>query len=265
MAFLKPFLLMDREGNYALITCLPPLVGGRGTTKWWRGTAEGGLIKLAAKPPPPPLGLKGRQTYKPSGPTGRSILRTFPSEPSEPGLRSGPSSRPLPSRCARHPPPGRGWAGNMEERNVASNPAYPILWGGKRRPRPSNLPPTARRGEGDHEVVEGAAEGGLIKLAAKPPPPPSEPGPRSGPSSRPLPSRCARHPPPGRGWAGNMEERNVASNPAYPILWGGKRRPRPSNLPPTARRGEGDHEVVEGAAEGGLIKLAAKPPPPPSA
>ncbi len=67
------------------------------------------------------LGLKGRQTYKPSGPTGRSILRTFPSEPYEPGLRSGPSSRPLPSRCARHPPPGRGWAGNMEERNVASN------------------------------------------------------------------------------------------------------------------------------------------------
>ena len=100
------------------------------------------------------LGLKGRQTYKPSGPTGRSILRTFPSEPYEPGLRSGPSSRPLPSRCARHPPPGRGWAGNMEERNVASNPAYPILWG-ERRPRPSNLPPTARRGEGDHEVVEG--------------------------------------------------------------------------------------------------------------
>ena len=91
--------------------------------------------------------------------------------------------------------------------------------GRKRRPRLSNLPPTARRGEGDHEVVEGAAEGGLIKLAAKPPPPPSEPGPRSGPSSRPLPSRCARHPPPGRGWAGNMEERNVASNPAYPILW----------------------------------------------
>ena len=77
------------------------------------------------------LGLKGRQTYKPSGPTGRSILRTFPSEPYEPGLRSGPSSRPLPSRCARHPPPGRGWAGNMEERNVASIPAYPIWWGRK--------------------------------------------------------------------------------------------------------------------------------------
>ena len=35
---------MDREGNYALITCLPPLVGGKGTTKWWRGAAEGGLI-----------------------------------------------------------------------------------------------------------------------------------------------------------------------------------------------------------------------------
>ena len=122
-----PIPFCGGEGDHDLQTCLPPLVGGRGTTKWWRGAAEGGLIKLAAKPPPPPY---------------------------EPGPRNGPSSRPLPSRCARHPPPGRGWAGNMEERNVASNPAYPILWGG-RRPRPSNLPPTARRGEGDHEVVEG--------------------------------------------------------------------------------------------------------------
>ncbi len=131
-----PIPFCGGKGDHDLQTCLPPLVGGRGTTKWWRGgcrrrpyktCAEGGLIKLAAKPPPPP---------------------------SEPGPRSGPSSRPLPSRCARHPPPGRGWAGNMEERNVASNPAYPILWG-ERRPRPSNLPPTACRGEGDHEVVEG--------------------------------------------------------------------------------------------------------------
>ena len=31
--------------------------------------------------------------------------------------------------------------------------AFPIYGGGV--PRPSNLPPTARRGEGDHEVVEG--------------------------------------------------------------------------------------------------------------
>ena len=29
------------------------------------------------------------------------------------------SSRPLPSRCARHPPPERGWARTMEDRNVA--------------------------------------------------------------------------------------------------------------------------------------------------
>ena len=33
------------EGYHALQTCLPPLVGGRGTTKWWRGAAEGGIIK----------------------------------------------------------------------------------------------------------------------------------------------------------------------------------------------------------------------------
>ena len=88
--------------------------------------------------------------------------KSEPFEPYEPGPRSGPSSRPLPSRCARHPPPGRGWAGNMEEKNVASNRHIPFC-GGKRVPRPSNLPPTARRGEGDHEMVEGAAEGGIIK------------------------------------------------------------------------------------------------------
>ena len=57
----------------------------------------------------------------------------------------------------------------MEEKNVALKPclshfvggkettpfklAFPIYGGGV--PRPSNLPPTARRGEGDHEVVEG--------------------------------------------------------------------------------------------------------------
>ena len=142
---------------------------------------------------------------------------------------SARQDRPLPSRCARHPPPEGGWAGNMEERTA-----------------PLSLASHRLRGEGDHEVVEGGCRRRpYIKLAAKPPPAPSEPGPQSGPSSRPLPSRCARHPPPGRGWAGNMEEKNVASNPAYPILWRG-RRPRPSNLPPTARRWEGDHKVVEG-------------------
>ena len=87
-----PIPFCGGEGDHALQTCLPPLVGGRGTTKWWKGAAEGGIIKTAAKPLPPS---------------------------SEPGPRSGPSSRPLPSRCARHPPPGRGWAGNMEEKNVA--------------------------------------------------------------------------------------------------------------------------------------------------
>ena len=135
-----------REGYHAPQTCLPPLVGGRGTTKWWKGAAEGGIIKTAAKPPPPP---------------------------SEPGPWSGPSSRPLPSRCARHPPPGRGWAGNMEEKNVASNRHIPFC-GGKRVPRPSNLPPTARRGEGDHEMVEGGCRRRHYKkTAAKPPPSPS--------------------------------------------------------------------------------------------
>ena len=43
--------------------------------------------------------------------------------------------------------------------------AFPIYGGGI--PHPSNLPPTARRGEGDHEVVEGAAEGGIIKTCGE--------------------------------------------------------------------------------------------------
>ena len=162
------------------------------------------------------------------------LRRAEPSEPSEPGPQSGPYIRPFPSRCARHPPPERGWAGNMEERTT-----------------PLSLASHRLRGEGDHEVVEG---GGLrwrpvpakraIKLIARraiPPPfepacqrqaepsEPSEPGPQSGPYGRPLPSRCARHPPPERGWAGNMEERIA-----------------PLSLASHRLRGEGDHEVVEG-------------------
>ena len=85
---------MDREGNYALITCLPPLVGGRGTTTFKLAShrssggegdhevVEGGRrrrpYKTCGEAATTTLGLKCRQTYKPSGPTGRSILRTFP-------------------------------------------------------------------------------------------------------------------------------------------------------------------------------------------
>ena len=91
-------------------------------------------------------------------------------------------SRPLPSRCARHPPPERGWAGKMEERTALLSLASHRL-----------------RGEGDHEVVEG---GGLqwrpmpakraIKLIARraiPPPfEPFEPYEPSEPSQR----RCVQ-------------------------------------------------------------------------
>ena len=113
-------------------------------------------------------------------------------------------SRPLPSRCARHPPPERGWAGKMEERTALLSLASHRL-----------------RGEGDHEVVEG---GGLqwrpmpakraIKLIARraiPPPfepacqrraepsEPLEPGPQSGPYIRPLRlAALATHPLNGR-------------------------------------------------------------------
>ena len=63
---------------------------------------------------------------------------------------------------------------------------------------------------------------------------PSEPGPQSGPYSRPFPSRCARHSPWKGGWAGNMEERTA-----------------PLSLASHRLRGEGDHEVVEGEASNG--------------
>ena len=242
---------MDREGNYALITCLPPLVGGRGTTKWWRGAAESGLIKLAAKPPP---------------------------QPSEPGPRSGPSSCPLPSRCARHPPPGRGWAGNMEERNVASNPAYPILWG-ERRPRPYHLPPTARRGEGDHEVVEGGRRL-AVRTAMEHP---IDALPRTPfPASRDFPSRGNER------YEGKNSESYTSRTFSVFSLFGGCRhhlarweachmtqKVNPVTLL-ASPLGEEGHEVAKGwtvvilimildvdvTAEGGLIKLAAKPPPP---
>ena len=211
------------------------------------------------------LGLKGRQTYKPSGPTGRSILRTFPSEPYEPGLRSGPSSRPLPSRCARHPPPGRGWAGTMEEKNVASNPAYPILWGGERRPRPSNLPPTARRGEGDHEVVEGGADWRHYKKLRR-----SRHhhllNPGRGAAHPAAPFRLAAlatHPREGGGQV-TWRRGTLPSNPAYPILWGKGDHALQTCLPPLVGE-RGTTKWWRGAAEGGIIKTAAKPPPPPSA
>ena len=144
--------------------------------------------------------------------------------------------RPPPSVSLRSPPTPEWGAGNMEERTALLSLASHRL-----------------RGEGDHEVVEGGLQWRpvpakrAIKLIARraiPPPfepacqrraepsEPSEPGPQSGPYGRPLPSRCARHPPPERGWAGNMEERTA-----------------PLSLASHRLRGEGDHEVVEG---GGL-------------
>ena len=42
----------------------------------------------------------------------------------------------------------------MEEKNVATNPAYPILWGKGDHALQTCLPPLVG-GEGDHEVVEG--------------------------------------------------------------------------------------------------------------
>ena len=72
------------------------------------------------------------------------------------------SSRPLPSRSARHPPPKWGWARKTWRRG-AINPklASPRSrgGGGPRLYLKSCLPPLAG-GEEDHEVVEGGAPSG---------------------------------------------------------------------------------------------------------
>ena len=98
---------------------------------------------------------------------------------------------PLPSRSARHPPPKCGWARKTWRRGAINpKPCLPLLAGGRgtaslpqilpppparsgKGPRsqtlasprlsgagdrvPKPLPPPARGGEGDHEVVEGGA------------------------------------------------------------------------------------------------------------
>ena len=133
-------------------------------------------LKIAAKPPPQPSAPKAVKLKNPWA------HRAHPSyEPSSLNLLNpGPSvAHPAaPFRLAAlatHPREG-GWAGNMEEKNVALKPCLSHFVGGKRRPRPSNLPPTARRGEGDHEVVEGGRRRRPYKkTAAKPPPSPSGP------------------------------------------------------------------------------------------
>ena len=52
------------EGGVPRPSNLPPTArrGGRGTTKWWKGAAEGGIIKNCGEAATTTLGLKGRQT-----------------------------------------------------------------------------------------------------------------------------------------------------------------------------------------------------------
>ena len=58
-----PIPFCGGKGYHALQTCLPPLAGGRGSTKWWRGAADWRPYKkLAAKPPPSP---SARRAVKP--------------------------------------------------------------------------------------------------------------------------------------------------------------------------------------------------------
>ena len=93
-------------------------------------------------------------------------------------------SRPLPARCARHPPPKWGWASKHSGgRPFSQNLASPRLSGGG-GPRSG--------GRGHLKMVNGewkmVSEGGALwkywgAILY----------------SRPLPSRCARHPPPNGG------------------------------------------------------------------
>ena len=82
-------------------------------------------------------------SLKPLNPHTEGMLKgeaaTTTSELSEPGPQSGPYSRPLPTRCARHPPPERGWAGKKEERDVLFKICGVSRHHNPRPERPSNL------------------------------------------------------------------------------------------------------------------------------
>ena len=112
-------------------------------------------LKIAAKPPQQPSAPKAVKLKNPWA------HRAHPSyEPSSLNLLNpGPSvAHPAaPFRLAAlatHPREGGGQV-TWRRRTLPQTLPIPFCGGGKRRPRPSNLPPTARRGEGDHEVVEG--------------------------------------------------------------------------------------------------------------
>ena len=121
------------------------------------------------------------QTLRPNGPVHLKNLP--PLNPMNPGCGAAHPAAPFRLAALATHPPGRGWAGKMEERNVASNPAYPILWGGDqtlqtclshlwgRGTTPFKLAShRSSGGGGTTKWWRGAAEGGIIKTAAKPPP-----------------------------------------------------------------------------------------------
>ena len=86
----------------------------------------------------PPLNLlKPLNPHTEGMPKGEAATTT--SELSEPGPQSGPYSRPLPTRCARHPPPERGWAGKKEERDALFKICGVSRHHNPRPERPSNL------------------------------------------------------------------------------------------------------------------------------
>ena len=128
---------------------LPPTArrGGGGPRSGGGGRRRRHYKKLAVKPPPPP---------------------------SEPGPRSGPSSRPLPSRCARHPPREGGGQVTWRRRTLPQTLPIPFCGGEGDHALQTCLPPLVG-GRGTTKWWKGAAEGGIIKTAAKPLPPPSEP------------------------------------------------------------------------------------------
>ena len=176
---------------------MPPLAGER----WWRQPPKGGCISDARRAvvwfytnwrllsihrrPTTTLAPKGETTHydlcvalllqiifavHARGASNLSPLRTFGPSVRQPSSPQGLSVR-------RQPPKG----------DCISSPVRAVVWFSCRRRRHFKLPSEPARSVGRTRAARGGARWR---------PESSEPGPQSGPwRSRPLPSRCARHPP----------------------------------------------------------------------
>ena len=106
--------ILKKSGAAGAAGCVEGLCPHRGNDSlhFVRRSAPSKCVRCAS------LSLRGRKPFPGRTRAARGGARWRP-ESSEPGPQSGPwRSRPLPSRCARHPPPEWGWASNREERNA---------------------------------------------------------------------------------------------------------------------------------------------------